>query len=135
MRGLLTLLLMVTLSPAVFAQERSEPQVYRISELNALNPPFGTYEVSGYVVKIYECPPCPEDARCKPCMPGHIVIAERRSRFAEYVLTDKEMIVFVDDPGSLRVNRKYRFLIQILNVKSADQVLNNPKLIYFERTR
>ena len=135
MKGLLTLLFVVTLCAAGFAQERPEPPVYSISELNALNPAFGTHEVSGYVVKVYECPECPEGTQCKPCMPDHVVIAERRSRFAEYVLTDKEMIVFADDTSPLRVNRKYRFLIQILNVKTADQVLNNPKLIYFERTR
>ena len=135
MKGLLALLMVVWVCLPVSAQERPEPPVYRISELNTLNPAYGTYEVSGFVVKVYECPVCPEGAQCKPCMPDHIVIAERRSRFAEYMLTNKEMIVFVDDPSVFKVNRRYRFLIQILNVKTVDQVLNNPKLIYFERLR
>lgn len=135
MKGLLPLLVMCCLTVPAYAQDRPEPPVYGVSELNALNPSYGTFEVAGYVVKIYECPECPPGAQCKPCMPDHIVVAERRSRFAEYVLTDKEMIVFVDDVDGFRLNRKYRFLVQILNVKTADQILNNPKLIYYERIR
>ncbi len=131
----MALVLVFMVGSGAFAQERPEPRVYRISDLNALNPQFGTYEVAGYVVKIYQCPPCPDGAQCKPCMPEHIVIAERRSRFAEYVLTDKEMIVFMNNPEQLRLNRKYRFVVQIMNAKTTDQILNNPKLIYFERSR
>lgn len=135
MNVLLTLLLVFMLNGQAHAQEQVAPYVYRISELNGLNPDFGTYEVVGYVVKIYDCPPCPEYSQCKPCMADHVVIAERRSRFAQYVLTDREMIVFIDNSDGLRVNKKYRFLIQIMNVKTVDQILNNPKLIYHERSR
>ncbi|MBZ0166215.1 MAG: hypothetical protein K8I00_05355 [Candidatus Omnitrophica bacterium] len=135
MNVLFALILMMTLGTPAAALEPVPQTVYRISELNGINPRFGTYEVWGYVVKVYECPPCPEGAQCKPCMADHIVIAERRSRFAEYVLTDREMIVFTDDNSDLHLNRKYRFLIQIMNVKTTDQILNNPKLIYYERTR
>lgn len=136
MNVLFALVLMMTFSaPAAASEPVPGRPVYSISELNGMNPRFGTYEVLGYVVKIYECPPCPEGAQCKPCMADHIVVAEHRSRFAEYVLTDREMIVFTDNNPDLHVNRKYRFLIQIMNVKTTDQILNNPKLIYFERSR
>lgn len=135
MRVLFALLIIGVMCGPVSGQVRPEPFVHQISDLNRLNPSYGTHEVVGYVVKIYECPPCPKEAQCKPCMPDHIVIAERRSRFAEYVLTDREMIVFVDDVQGLRLNKKYRFLVRILNVKTMDQIINNPKLIYFERIR
>ncbi|MGE0268808.1 MAG: hypothetical protein AB7S78_10200 [Candidatus Omnitrophota bacterium] len=105
---------------------------YKISELNGLKPTFGTYNVVGYVSKIYECPPCPQGALCKPCMPPHIVISEARTLLAKYALTDREMVVFTESTEGLKQDKKYVFLIKILDVKTTDQAINNPKLIYFE---
>ncbi len=106
-----------------------------ISELNDRQPEFGVYTVVGYVVKIYECPPCPPDAYCKPCMPPNIVISERNSELAQYALTNQELLVFTTQEQSdeLRMDRPYRFLLQVLDVKTTDQAINNVKLIHFER--
>jgi hypothetical protein len=128
------IILILFTSTMGLAQLKPLTNFYRISEINELKPAFGTYNVVGYISKIYECPPCTEGALCKPCMPAHIVISEARTLLAKYALTDREMIVFIETAEGLKLNKKYNFLIQILDVKTTDQVINNPKLIYFEET-
>lgn len=105
-----------------------------ISELNDRQPEFGTFTVTGYVVKIYRCPPCPDGTHCKPCMPPNIVISERNTELAQYALTNQELIVFTTQEQSdeLVLDRPYKFLLQVLDVKTTDQAINNVKLIYFE---
>lgn len=131
-----TLVLTVLVSvQSVRSQTEEIENLVEIYQLNEMAPEFGTYTVEGYVAKIYECPECPEGAVCKPCMPPNIIISDRKSQFAQYALTDSELIVFADQAqvDELRVNKRYRFVIQVLDVKTTDQVLNNVKLIFAER--
>lgn len=94
----------------------------------------GTYETEGFVGYIYTCPSCPPEGVCKPCMGNNIVITEDNKTFDGYnYLTDKELIVFTDESQALEKGIKYKFLIQVLDVKTVDQALNNIKLIYSEK--
>lgn len=36
----------------------------------------GTFQITGYVLDKYTCPPCPPGAHCKPCMPDYILIVD-----------------------------------------------------------
>jgi len=105
---------------------------YTIQELNQQGFSFGTYEVVGYVTKIYTCPSCPEPGVCVPCTPDYIVLSEQNSLLAKYEVTEKELIVFAENAEQFKLNKKYKLLIQILDVKSTEQMLNNIKLIYSE---
>ena len=42
-------------------------------------------------------------------------------------------IVFVDDIKSFKLGDKYRFLIKVLDFKTTGQILNDVKLIFYER--
>ena len=106
--------------------------LYSIEEINKKEINYGTYHTVGYVVKIYECPACPEGALCKPCMVDNIVISHEKKELEVYSPGEKDLIVFVDDPKSFKLGKKYLFLIKILDVKTTDQSANNVKLVYFE---
>ena len=106
---------------------------YAIHEINQKKFSFGTYYTSGYVVKKYECPPCPSLANCKPCMANNIVISEKNKRLDDYNrLTENDLIVFVEDIKPFEAGKMYRFLIQITDAKTTSQFINNVKLIYFD---
>src|SRR3989338_1088230 len=84
-------------------QEKTYPPVsnydfYQVRELKQNNFSSGNYNTEGYVVKIYECPSCPADALCKPCMRDNIVISENNKIIDQYNLTETDLIVFVDEP-------------------------------------
>ena len=106
---------------------------YSISDINKNKFSYGTYQTEGYVIQKYDCPPCPENAMCKPCMGARIVISEAAKEIAQDgQLTEKDLIVFVEDTALVELGKKYRFLLQVLDVKTTQQPVNNVKLIYFE---
>jgi len=114
-------------------EEETARNYYYIHELNQKGFNFGTFETLGYVANAYECPPCPPKAFCKPCMGNHIVVSEDNRSIDDYLLTDREIIVFVDHPLEFKKDVQYKFLIKILDVKTVDQQLNNIKLIFYQK--
>lgn len=115
------------------SEETKRPlNFYTISELNQKNFGFGTYETEGYVVFIYHCY-CPKGALCKPCMQNNIIVSTRNQIKSSYSLSDQDLILFSDDIKQFDLGKKYTFIIQILDVKSTFQTLNNLKLIYAKK--
>lgn len=92
----------------------------------------GNYITEGYVVKKYTCPPCPKGFYCKECMDNNIIISENNKLLAVYSLTDKDLIIFTDNPDKFELNKKYRFSIEITEYKSTNEPLNNIKLVEYE---
>ncbi len=121
------------LLPADISTDGVIRNLYSVKELKKNDFSFGTYHVDGYVVKIYTCPPCLKNDLCKPCMPDHIVISDKKDRLKDYSLTDAHMILFVDDVRDFKLGRKYRFLITISDVRSVDKHFNNTKIVHFEK--
>ncbi|MFH1749703.1 MAG: META domain-containing protein, partial [bacterium] len=96
-------------------------------KLNKFNS--GTYNTEGYVVKIYTCPPCPKRAQCKPCMRDNIVISENNKLLETYTLSDKEMVLFVNNPKQFELGEKYTFSIKILDYKTTGEPINDVEII------
>ena len=93
---------------------------YPIHEIYKQPINLGTYETEGYVIHVEK--------------PNTMVIAEANKRFVSYdSISDKELIIFSDDMENFVVGTKYKFLIQVLDVKTTKQELNNIKLVYSEK--
>ena len=105
---------------------------YTIPELNQHQFNRGTYETEGYVAFIYTCA-CIQVASCKPCMEDNIIVSDQNTSRSGYNLTSHDLIIFLKEKGRFQVGKKYRFIIQILDAKSTSQMLNNIKLIYYEK--
>lgn len=105
---------------------------YSIPELNQHQFNHGTYETEGYVTSIYTCV-CIQVATCKPCMDDHIIVSDNNALKSGYDVTNHDLIIFLKEKNRFQLGKKYRFIIQILDVKSTKQVLNNIKLIYYEK--
>jgi hypothetical protein len=101
-------------------------------KLNKLNS--GTYNTEGYVAKIYACPICPKGARCKTCMRDNIVISEDNKQLDSYLLSDKEMILFVDTPKQFELGKKYVFSIKILDYNTTTEPINNIEVVGYSNT-
>lgn len=96
-------------------------------KLNKFNS--GTYNTEGYIVKIYICPSCPKGAQCKPCMRDNIVISENNKLLETYSLSDKEMVLFADNPNQFDLGKKYKFSIKILDYKTTGEPINDIEVI------
>jgi len=108
---------------------------YPIHEINQNKFSSGTYNTEGFVVKIYTCPPCPKDAVCKMCMENNIVISENNKILETYSLTEKELIIFVENPKQFELSKKYTFSINITNDKTTSTDINDIKLLEYDEIK
>lgn len=106
--------------------------MYPIHELKQNNFTSGNFTVEGYVVKIYICPPCPQDAACKPCMRDNIVVSESDNLLDTYTLTEKELIVFTNNTKQFELGAKYRFSVFISDHKSTGESINDVELVGYD---
>ena len=120
----------VLMIAAIFPQAKN---VYAIHELNESQFSAGSYETEGFVIKAYDCEAAVDGGLNGSCDHDYIVISEDKLILGKYFLSDKELIIFVDDVLQFEKGIKYRFLVKILDVKTTRQKLNNLKLVYFEK--
>jgi hypothetical protein len=114
-------------------EELAKPRnFYTIDELKQHKFDFGTYETEGYVVYADQCV-CPPRTKCEPCAEKHIIISATKNESPEYQPSPNDLMIFIGTLGSFEVGMKYRFIVQVLDVKTASQDLNNIKLIYFKK--
>ena len=103
-----------------------------IHEIKQNNFTLGNFNVEGYVVKIYTCPPCTRRALCKPCMQDNIVISENDQLLETYSLSDNEMILFVNNPKQFQLGGKYRFSVRLLDYKTTGESINDIELVGYD---
>ena len=102
-----------------------------IRSINETPGKFGNYNVDAYVVFIYQCLPCPEDAQCKPCMRDNIVISEENKKLTGYYLNSSDLVIYTSNSHDFALSQYYKFSITV----EEDQARQNPKeakLIGFE---
>ena len=131
-RWLLGIIIFLLSVSKICAEETPLRNLYPIHKINQEKLTFGTYHVEGYVVGTYTCVPCAHET-CRPCLPVHVIISEKKADFEEKKLTDQDLIVFVDDAAVFEKGKRYRFLIHVLDVNTMQQPANNIKLIYYEK--
>lgn len=132
--GVLYFLYSQKILPSNITNTTTYPQVssfnfYPIHEIKSTKFDSGTFNTEGYVVKVYTCPPCPKGAQCKMCMRDNIVISESNKPLETYSLSDKEMILFADNPKQFELGKKYTFSIKILDHKSTSESINDVEII------
>lgn len=110
-------------------------ELITIQELKQRNPASGSFDVEGYIAKIFSCPPCPAGAECMPCMPENIVISEQPKTIEAFTsITSSEMLIFVQNPEQLFTpGERYRFSIQVTDFRTTDEPLNDVELIGYSR--
>ena len=80
----------------------------------ARHPQAGTYTLSAYVVDIYLCPPCPEHALCKPCIPDNATLSDAASlpdAVAHHVPTLR-VALEVSQAAMLKIGRRYEMRVE-----------------------
>lgn len=121
-------------SKIIYAEPlKASSNSYAIHILNKQGFDSGTYEVKGYVIKKYKSSSCQEGMFAKGCLRDYLVISEIATESVG--LGDSQLMVFVPDTDEFEIGIQYKFLVQILDVKSTPQKLNNIKLIYSEAIR
>ncbi|MDD4004614.1 MAG: hypothetical protein PHW69_05355 [Elusimicrobiaceae bacterium] len=90
----------------------AEPQVCSASEIAARQCRSDLVIAEGFAAKIYKCPPCPPNASCKPCMRDNVVISQNDITLENHTLSERETVVFVNNPDGLRPGVRYKFTLK-----------------------
>ena len=109
------------------------PNLITVEELIQRRYTYGAYYIEGYVLDVRPCPPCPRPGLCSPCLPESIVISSTKGSILLLGEKANAVIIFVERASAFQAGGQYRFLIQILNVKTMPTPVNNLKMIYSER--
>jgi hypothetical protein len=73
-----------------------------------------TVAVRANVKSIYKCPPCPPNARCKPCVDAHLVVGDQESDpWTVYTRTTQPFII----------GKTYRFTLLLKNKSRREAVV------------
>ncbi len=108
-RGLAALLL---LGAPLTARAQDKPE--SVSAFLAQHPDSGPYIISAYVVDVYLCPPCPDGAYCKPCIPDNITLSDLPSLTQPQAHGSPTLRVFLSpsQAAHLQVGRRYDIQIE-----------------------
>ena len=129
-------LLIITLSLIIsFSADGAPPELnqeanfYKIDQIKQKKYQSPIFYTEGFVVKIYTCPECRPSEHCKPCMKNNIVISENNTSLKAYYLTEKELIIFTENPKQFKIGKKYKFLLKLTDIKSTSEPINDIELL------
>lgn len=71
------------------------------------------FNIEGYVRTIYECPPCPKGAQCKPCLGDHIIIAEAEHDQKSPGDPEDHLLIFATNPTQFKTGKRYLFSVKV----------------------
>lgn len=98
---------------AQFIEVKDYPLLNSLEEINKNTR--DTCLITAFVNSVYNCPPCPKGADCKPCIGNYIMVADS--------LTGKKQFrVLVKKTDNFLTGKKYILLIRLLKYNSSKEV-------------
>lgn len=121
--------------PVAMAASAASSNSLSVADLVAKRPTEGSFKITGYIAKIYTCPPCPPGAACKPCMGDNVVLCDRKAPIASYDgMAEDALIVFGTGPklARLRLGKRYRVTIEVRATRHTSAPYNDVWLTHAE---
>lgn len=92
-----------------------------------------TIRLKGFVLDVYQCPPCPPGAICKPCIENNISVVEDKPQDISKIPLEKRVRLFTVNHKGFEVGKEYLFVVTFRNRKSSPK--DNLSLISFRGSR
>jgi hypothetical protein len=90
------------------------------------------FNVEGYVESVYECPPCPKGAMCKPCMGDHVVVTAKKGDGRNPAAADDLLRILARSPKQFEVGKQYLFSVKLVGEKKAGEKIEQVELIGYD---
>lgn len=103
-----------------------------VAELKKTGVASTTYEIQGFIVGKYECPPCIGEEKCQVCpnQKNAIIVDDSAPLTPESPLADSQITIFTDDTKQLDLGRRYELKILCQPGKNQKEFhLSNYRLI------
>ncbi len=107
------LVLSVTVFGLLCCPGQADIAIYTVKDFQTVTTrPDETYQITGFVVDLYDCPPCPKDAVCAPCPWEYIVISDSPHK-AKEENTRQELKILLRRFGPDGLKRWVKFLFTV----------------------
>ncbi len=80
-----------------------------------------SFNVEGIVIKRYKCPPCPYFARCKICMPTHIIVSGQKRKIFVEVYASEEFELNKKYIFSFKKEKSYSNSLRLIGYRKKDK--------------
>ena len=128
--NIFTLAVLFMFVSSVNGLANTNEQFIKISKLNAQKPSEGVFLITGYVVRVGNCPPCPKPGLCAPCPPDHIIVSENKLLKNDFQFWPQDIILMVDRAVAFKLNKKYQFKIKVSPTQLFKQPVNAEVISY-----
>jgi hypothetical protein len=114
-------------------KKSTEPPLLTFNDLKGGNSIEGSFKIAGFVIDIYECPPCPPGAICKPCIGDNIVVTDNLKERDPKLI--RRLRIFTEKPNRFELNKSYTFTVTVRGNIRQGQAIENTNLISFEASK
>ena len=85
-----------------------------IRQFQALAPKGGEYQLLGYIVSQYKCPPCLTPGSCAPCMPDNVLFSEVGEVLGAYPSNGAFLIINTSQAKDFKLGARYHLTVRVL---------------------
>ena len=96
--------LLLLISSVALCQSKKTKHYARVKLSQVNESKEDTLEFKAKVKSVYNCPPCPEGAQCKPCIGDHVEVTDGNK--------EHDIRVFTDQLSSFKIGGSYLFLVR-----------------------
>lgn len=93
-------------------------EVFSVGEFVQAAPKGGMAQIAGCIAKLYECPVCPPELTCKPCMGTNVLLSDRSEELESYPDSGNYLVVFTETPHKLSLGKCYLLTVEITDRKT-----------------
>ena len=111
--------------------QNGKPAVLKFADLKKWNSANETFQIEGYVIDIYNCPPCGPGMMCKPCIPNNITLVET----ADWrdLSSIQRLRVFTDHTERFETKKKYLVTVKVKGTPKSGSLLDSVDLVSIDR--
>ena len=95
--------------------DRGNAEVLSINQFRNLAPQSGEFQIKGYIVKHYECPPCPSPHLCEACMPDSVLISETDKLMESFPIEGNYLVITTPNSERLNLGKFYNLTVKVLD--------------------
>lgn len=130
---LLLFLLLCSLGTIAFPQEpgtTEKPPLLTFADLQEGDHDEAPFRIEGFVIQVYNCPPCPRGAMCKPCIDDHIVVTDNLDEKDPALI--KRLRIFTAKPDQFELKKKYVFTVKVRGKVQKGRSIDQVDLLRFD---
>ncbi len=126
------LAIVIMTAASIVCAQLTKPPMWTFADLQHYDAATQTFQIEGYVLDIYKCPPCPPRGMCKPCIADNVTLTDTDDRSDLSNL--KRLRVFTEETDKFVMNGKYIVTVRVKGTPKMGDAIDSVDLISIDTT-